>query len=423
MLSAQAYAPYADPEQYIVEWTDKIWQSYGMGLIRDHYHPDIALHGAYGHSGDRESIIEGCFVKKTAFPGRAFTAEDVVWEERTENSWVSSHRIINSGVQTGFWQYGPPSNRLSTSREHRALPRPRRLRSSRSGSSATSGPSSSRTASTSPASPVTSPTRPNATILGTLSEDGIFGPPPADPLTEGDSGPRPDNQPDECRLVLELIDVGLEPAPPQRRSDASCTAATSCYTSRYRSYCRAEGYQQSLGELIATFPDAHFDVRDVAANTDPFHGTRVSVMWNMRGTYAGAPTYGPLTYSPVDVLGISPLRVPGRQDLQRVPRLRRAGGARPRSSPRGRRTRDERGGERVHAEARRRGTASRGGRHRHRRRRADGLRDSVAPGPARASTPWSSSSTNPPRTRGSSHGSARITRRAYPEDDYVRLTG
>ena len=87
-----------------------------MGLIRDHYHPDIALHGAYGHSGDRESIIAGCFVKKTAFPGRAFTAEDVVWEERTENSWVSSHRIINSGVQTGFWQYGPPSNRLSTSR-------------------------------------------------------------------------------------------------------------------------------------------------------------------------------------------------------------------------------------------------------------------------------------------------------------------
>ena len=77
------------------------------------------------------------------------------------------------------------------------------------------------------------------------------------------------------------------------------------HTSRYRSYCRAAGYQQSIGELIATFPDAHFDVRDVAANHDDFHGTRVSVMWNMRGTYAGAPTYGPLTGSPVDILGIS----------------------------------------------------------------------------------------------------------------------
>jgi len=29
----------------------------------------------------------------------------------------------------------------------------------------------------------------------------------------------------------------------------------------------------------------------------------------------------------------------------------------------------------------------------------------------------------PATSRGSSHGSARITRRAYPEDDYVRLTG
>ena len=303
MLSAQAYAPYADPEQYIVEWTDKIWQSYGMGLIRDHYHPDIALHGAYGHSGDRESIIEGCFVKKTAFPGRAFTAEDVVWEERTENSWVSSHRIINSGVQTGFWQYGPPSNRLSTSRNialclvrdafivEEWVVRDEWAVVEQNGLDVA-------------VIARELATRPNATILGTLSEEGIFGPAPTDPLTEGDSGPRPDNQPDECRLALELIDVAWN----QRLLNAVPTflhRSHVIYTSRYRSYCRAEGYQQSLGELIATFPDAHFDVRDVAANTDPFHGTRVSVMWNMRGTYAGAPTYGPLTYSPVDVLGIS----------------------------------------------------------------------------------------------------------------------
>ncbi len=303
MLSAQAYAPYEDPEQYIVEWTDKIWQSYGMGLIRDHYHPDITLHGAYGHSGDRESIIQGCFVKKTAFPGRAFTAEDVIWEERTENSWVSSHRIINSGVQSGFWQYGPPSNRLSTSRNialclvrdafivEEWVVRDEWAVVEQNGLDVS-------------AIARELAARPNATILGTLTDDGIFGLAPADPLVAGDSGPRPDNQPDECRMVLEFIDVVWN----QRQLNVAPTLlhrSHVCYTSRYRSYCRAEGYQQSLGELIATFPDARFDVRDVAANTDPFHGTRVSVMWNMRGTYAGAPTYGPLTYSPVDVLGIS----------------------------------------------------------------------------------------------------------------------
>ncbi len=303
MLSAEAYAPYADPEEYIVEWTDKIWQSYGMGLIRDHYHPDIALHGAYGHSGSREAIIEGCFVKKTAFPGRAFTAEDVIWEERTENSWVSSHRIINSGVQSGFWQYGPPSNRLSTSRNialclvrdafivEEWVVRDEWAVVEQNGLDV-------------PAIARELAARPNPNILGTLSEEGIFGPPPADPLTKGDSGERPDNQPDECRMVLELIDLAWN----QRLFNVIPTflhRSHVCHTSRYRSYCRVAGYQQSVGELIATFPDARFDVRDVAANTDPFHGTRVSVMWNMRGTYAGAPTYGPLTYSPVDILGVS----------------------------------------------------------------------------------------------------------------------
>jgi predicted ester cyclase len=303
MLSAPAYAPYADPEEYIVEWTDKIWQSYGMGLIRDHYHRDITLHGAYGRSGDRESIIAGCFVKKAAFPGRAFTAEDVIWEERTDRSWVSSHRIINSGVQSGFWQYGPPSNRLSTSRNialclvrdafivEEWVVRDEWAVVEQNGLDI-AGIARELAL------------RPNATILGTLTEDGLFGPPPADPLTHGDSGARPDNQPEECRLVLELIDRAWN----QRLLNVVPSfvhRSHVCHTSRYRSYCRATGYQESIAELIATFPDARFDVRDVAANKDPFHGTRVSVMWNMRGTYAGAPTYGPLTGSPVDILGIS----------------------------------------------------------------------------------------------------------------------
>lgn len=303
MLSAEAYAPYADPEEYIVEWTDKIWQSYGMGLIRDHYHPDITLHGAYGHSANRESIIEGCFVKKTAFPQRAFTAEDVVWEERSGNSWVSSHRIINSGVQSGFWQYGPPANRLSTSRNialclvrdafivEEWVVRDEWAVVEQSGLDVN-------------AIAAELAARPNATILGTVDGHGLFGAPPDNPLVEGDSGARPDNHPDECRMVLEFIDQAwnqrlLNIVPKYlHRSHV-------CFTSRYRSYCRAEGYQQSIGELIATFPDAVFEVRDVAANTDDFHGTRVSVMWRMRGTYAGAPSYGPLTLSPVDVLGIS----------------------------------------------------------------------------------------------------------------------
>lgn len=303
MLSTSAYAPYADPEEYIVEWTDKIWESYGMGLIRDHYHPEITLHGAYGHNRSRDSIIDGCFVKKTAFPHRAFTAEDVVWEERSENSWISSHRIINSGVQSGFWQYGPPTFRLSTSRNIAlCLVRDAFIVEEWAVRDEWAVVEQNGLDVSSIARELA--TRPNATLLGSLDGEGLFGPPPADPLTAGDSGPRPDNLRTECETVLDFIDRGwngrlLNLAPQVlHRSHV-------CYTSRFRTYCRAEGYQQALGELIATFPDAVFEVRDVAANRDDFHGTRVSVMWRMRGTYSGAPTYGPLTGSPVDVLGLS----------------------------------------------------------------------------------------------------------------------
>lgn len=304
MLRPEAYAPYGDPEEYIVEWTDKIWESYGMGLIRDHYHPEIKLHGAYGHHGDRESIIAGCFVKKTAFPQRAFTAEDVIWEERTENSWISSHRIVNSGQQSGFWQYGPPTHRMSTSRNialclvrdawivEEWVVRDEWAVVEQNGldpfvvSTELAGHG-------------------NATILGDAGPDGLFGPAPEDPLREGDSGARPeDNLRTECTQVLELIENAWN----RRLLDIAPTAVHRshvCYTSRYRTYCRAAGWQQSIGELIASFPDAVFEVRDVAANRDDFHGTRVSVMWRMRGSYSGAPTYGPLTGSPVDVLGIS----------------------------------------------------------------------------------------------------------------------
>lgn len=303
MLSPQAYAPYASPEEYIVEWTDKIWQSYGMGLIRDHYDPHVVLHGAYGHNRSRESIIEASFIKKTAFPGRPFTAEDVIWEERDENSWISSHRTINSGVQSGFWQYGPPSNRVSVSRnialclvrdafvvEEWAVRDEWAVVEQNGLDVQTVAQDLAHNA--------------NATILGNTDGGGLFGPAPRNPLAVGDSGPRPDNQRAECGMILELIDQvwnqRLLNLAPQflHRSHV-------CNTSRHRTYCRTEGYQQSLGELIAAFPDAHFDVRDVAANAEPFHGTRISVMWNMKGTYAGAPSYGALTNSPVDVLGLS----------------------------------------------------------------------------------------------------------------------
>ena len=36
----------------------------------------------------------------------------------------------------------------------------------------------------------------------------------------------------------------------------------------------------------------------------PELGLRIAVLWLLRGTYSGVPTYGPITRTPVNVLGV-----------------------------------------------------------------------------------------------------------------------
>ncbi len=57
--------------------------------------------------------------------------------------------------------------------------------------------------------------------------------------------------------------------------------------------------------MIAPFPDATVEVRDIAVNSAEEQGTRIGVLWRMAGTYDGAPIYGPLTHSPIEILGSS----------------------------------------------------------------------------------------------------------------------
>jgi hypothetical protein len=40
-------------------------------------------------------------------------------------------------------------------------------------------------------------------------------------------------------------------------------------------------------------------------STGPEVGLRIAALWLLRGTYCGVPTYGPITRTPVNVLGIS----------------------------------------------------------------------------------------------------------------------
>jgi predicted ester cyclase len=84
-----------------------------------------------------------------------------------------------------------------------------------------------------------------------------------------------------------------------------CDTKVVCHSVRMRRVQGIDPYQIELVNLLATFPDGRVEVRDIAVLDGPENGLRVAVVWLLRGTYCGVPTYGPPTRTPVNVLGAS----------------------------------------------------------------------------------------------------------------------
>lgn len=297
-----AYAPYADPEDFIMSWTDRIWEPRGMGQIREHYRPDIAVHGAYGTVHGNEAVIRACLQKNAAYPHRLFTGEDVVWEARGPDAFVSSHRIINCGRQEGWWQYGPPTFAYTTSRNvavtlvRDAMVAEEWVVRDEWAVVEQSGHDVGRVAREIAADP-------RDELLGTRG-DLLLGEPPTDPLRAGASGDRTPAAGGEDAQVLALVEDVWNAHLGQRAKD-HLSRDVVVETSRHRTYARVDGYADTLDQLFGPFPDAQVAVHDVAFNDDPFFGRRVALVWVLRGTYSGVPAYGPATGCPVEVLGAS----------------------------------------------------------------------------------------------------------------------
>ncbi len=295
-INPTSYRPFESPEEYICGWTDLIWQDYGLGRLGEHYAADMVAHTAYGPIEGMETVLRGSLVKKSSFPTRVGTAEDVICESRGEDAFVSHHRVFHSGPQQGWGAYGPATINESQSRniaiclvrdavvvqewvvrdEYRVV--------------TTLGHDPEEVA---------------RTLAFTTDGAGLFATTaPVDVLTRGESGPRPDTHREEAAFIDEFIsDVWggrhLERVPEFTHRDLFLE------TTRARVRTRANNYQMDLAQMLAPFPDATVEVRDIAVNTAPEQGTRIGVLWRLAGTYDGAPIYGPLTNSAVEILGSS----------------------------------------------------------------------------------------------------------------------
>lgn len=295
-VNPASYAPFATPEEYIVSWTDLIWDDFGLGRLEEHYAQDIVVHSAYGPISGMDTVLRNSLVKKATFPNRIGTAEDVICEARGNEAFISHHRVFHSGKQEGISSYGLASTRQSESRnlaiclvrdglvveewvvrdEFRVV--------------TTLG---------------LDPEAVARELAFTDEPGGLFDrPAPLDVLRIGESGPRPAAHGDEALLVKEFIEQVWNGRHLERVHEF-LHPHVFCETTRGRIVTRHRDYQIDLIQMLSAFPDARIEVRDIAVATSSDRGTRASLLWRLTGTYDGAPVYGPVTGSPIEILGAS----------------------------------------------------------------------------------------------------------------------
>ncbi|MGN7977880.1 ester cyclase [Microbacterium sp. 22195] len=284
-LDPVAYQPYKDPDDFIREVTDLIWVDRSISYIRENYEPDSIVHGAYGTSTTRDEVIEGTLMRISDTPDRTGQAEDVIWEARGDDAFLSSHLVLSGHLQTSEY-----SRTIANCLYRRGrMVEEWVVRDSLAGALA------------------------HGADLDELARRQAFRgyqgswteAAPADPIAAGDSGVRPDAYRSEVELVIDMINTVWNDRDLQK-VESYFHRDLVLLTVGNRLVIRPEGYRRALLRFLESFPSGRFEIRDIQTNYDVrYAGLRVAVTWKFVGDYNGRANYGPLTGKPVDVLGIS----------------------------------------------------------------------------------------------------------------------
>ena len=297
-LDPVAYKPYTDPDDFIREVTDLIWVNRAIGYIRENYEPDSIVHGAYGTIVGRDQVIEGSLMRIADTPDRIGQAEDVIWEARGDDAFLSSHLVLSADPNNDFiartianclYRRGRMVEEW-VMRDALAICRQMGL---------------------DPDELARQKAFPG--YSGSMTQ-----PAPTDVIGVGDSGARPDDHRGEVEMVLEFLsqvwnDRDLE------KVEKFTVRDLVLHTIDYKTVIRPEGYRRALLKLIRPFPAGQFAIRDVATNFgERYAGLRIAVTWVFRGAYNGAADFGRPTDSEVEILGCSQFLIQGGRIVREV---------------------------------------------------------------------------------------------------------
>lgn len=111
----QGFDPeFADPVDYIVKITHRIWEQRGIGLIRDRYYAaSVPVRTPLGASEPVDAVVSGTLETLAEFPDRQLLAEDVVIGDKP-TGFYSSHRVRSTARHDGDGRFGKATGRPLT---------------------------------------------------------------------------------------------------------------------------------------------------------------------------------------------------------------------------------------------------------------------------------------------------------------------
>ena len=192
-LDPIAYKPYDDPDDFIREVTDFIWVDRAIGFIRENYEPDSIVHTSLGTINGRDDVISGSLMRQAYGSNRIGQAEDVIWEARGTDAFLSSHLVFAAGSDLPY-----VSRTIANCLYRRGRMVEEWVVRDNLATALQQGLDPEALAAATPFVGYT----------GSMTQ-----PPRADVLDEGDSGPRPDDYRPEAQMVLEFLDRVWNDAP------------------------------------------------------------------------------------------------------------------------------------------------------------------------------------------------------------------